>query len=162
VLLGEPAVLHSDLIRFQGGEASMAPLPQRLSSRANYIDRHLGCVVAIDAVIEGDIQVALGWHVRKLDTDRHGNIDRIVAATLPWTSVTLQGGDTLWLHRGAPHRSGNDRELRLLELTYSARVQGDLRAAHHVRRRRQAAGLGDLRTINHRADEGTLTKGSTS
>ena len=132
VLLGEDVVLHSDVIRYE--QVSM--LPRQLVSQARYVDRHLGCVIAVDPLDHGVIEVARGCHGRRLVADRRGNLDAIDSAVLPWESVALAPGATLWLHRRTPHRSLGDLE-RTLEVTYSARVQGDLRAAFYVMRRRE-------------------------
>lgn len=132
VLLGEDVVLHSDVIRYEPASS----VPRQLVSQAKYIDRHLGCVIAVDPLDEGVIEVARGCHGRRMATDRRGNLDAIDSAGLPWESVALAPGATLWLHRRTPHRSLGDLA-RTLEVTYSARVQGDLRAAFYVMRRRE-------------------------
>ncbi len=139
-LLDEPAVLHSDLVRFAGA----VPLARQLVAETSYVDRHLGCIVAIDPIGVGGLEVAAGSHRQRLGTDRAGNIDTLAVVSLSWTAVVLDAGATLWLHRHIPYRSFH--HARTLELTYSARVQGDLRKAHYVLRRRQALGFDNNNT----------------
>lgn len=152
VLLGEHVVLHSEIVHYE----RLGDPAHQLAARAKYIDRHLGCLIAIDPIEQATVEVSMGCHRRLLPADRHGRLEPIATSDLVWQSFELRVGSTLWLHRWTPHRAtapitpgASDRRQRYLDVTYSARVQGDLRAAFYAIRRREAQA-----TIDGRSDGG--------
>jgi hypothetical protein len=135
-LLGEPALLYKEKVNYKApGGAGYAP--HQDAPAYPFIDRHVSCMVAVDAADEdnGCLEVVSGAHHALLPTDDRGCVAPDVVATLDWVAVPVPAGATLWFHSRTPHRSGpnrTDRPRRALYPTYNAAAEGDLRDAYYA------------------------------
>ena len=142
-LLGEPAVLYKEKINYKlPGGAGYAAHQDAPAYR--FVGTHVSCMVAIDdaTVDNGCLEVASGQHAELLPTDDDGCVRHEVAAALPWRSVELGAGQTLWFHSRTPHRSGPNTSgapRRALYPTYNAAAEGDLRDDYYRQKRQEFA-----------------------
>ena len=148
-LLGEDAVLYKEKINYKlAGGAGYAP--HQDAPAYPFVEQHVSCMIAIDDadVHNGCLQVASGLHDELLPQDEVGCIHPDIAADLPWFSVPMRAGDTLWFHSRTPHCSGanhSPHDRRAVYPTYNARSEGDLRATYYEEKlaRMAAARVGD-------------------
>jgi len=130
-LLGQPAVLYKEKINYKlPGGAGYSP--HQDAPAYPFVERHVSCLVAIDAasVDNGCLEVVSSSHAALLPMDEVGCIRADVVATLSWTPVPVEAGQTLWFHSRTPHRSGPNQSgqpRRALYPTYNALAEGDLR-----------------------------------
>lgn len=140
-LLGEPAVLYKEKINYKlsGGAGYSA---HQDAPAYRFVDQHVSCMVAVDDATAGNgcLEVASGMHAGLLPMGGTGCISEDVAASLEWTTVELQAGQTLWFHSRTPHRSApnrSDRSRRALYPTYNAASEGDLREDYYRQKQKE-------------------------
>lgn len=142
-LLGEPAVLYKEKVNYKlAGGAGYSP--HQDAPAYPFIDSHVSCMVAIDAADEhnGCLEVVSGMHHEVLPMNDVGCIRDDIVATMHWSHVPLQAGQTLWFHSRTPHRSGpngSTRDRRALYPTYNAASEGDLRDQYYRAKLEQMA-----------------------
>lgn len=142
-LLGEPAVLYKEKVNYKlAGGAGYSP--HQDAPAYPFIDSHVSCMVAIDDADElnGCLEVVSGMHHEVLPMNDVGCIRDEVVASMRWSHVPLQAGQTLWFHSRTPHRSGPNgsaRDRRALYPTYNAASEGDLRDQYYRAKLEQMA-----------------------
>ena len=145
-LLGERAVLYKEKINYKlAGGAGYSPHQDAPAYR--FVQQHVSCMVAVDeATVEnGCLEVVSGMHADLLPTNELGCIADSLVATMPWQTVPLRAGQTLWFHSRTPHRSGANRtrtHRRALYPTYNALSEGDLREDYYAAKRNEFAAAG--------------------
>lgn len=142
-LMKEPAVLYKEKINYKmAGGAGYSP--HQDAPAYPFIDVHISAMVAIDDATEenGCLWVIDGQHHQVHPMNEKGCIREDVVASMPWHSVPLKAGQTLFFHSRTPHRSGannSTKDRRALYPTYNALREGDLRDAYYKEKLAQFA-----------------------